>query len=400
MSKRSGRSASRPLRIGFDARLAGPKHAGIGRYSEQLLQRLLTQLTLADGDQAVQWVVFVHPDHGMIGLDELAAADHVEVRETTIRHYSWQEQSHWLRELNSAALDWLHVPHFNVPLLYRQPFSVTIHDLLWHKHRDPHATTLTPAVHAVKRVGYELVSESAIKRAKVVFVPSQFVKADVYRQTGRDLDVHVTPEGVGDPYRSVPLVQSGEEKRSRRKKERAPYFVYTGSLYPHKNVEVVLRALRLLPAFRLKVASARNVFTDRVMETARRFGVQHQIDWLGFVPDEELIRQYQGAVALVQPSLAEGFGLTGLEALAVGCPAVLSDIKVFREIFSESGWYFPRLDGKQLAETLLHLEKSPPKPALRRQWQQFARSYDWDHMAQQTWEEMSTAITKVTPLGP
>lgn len=355
------------LRIGFDGRLAGPLHAGIGRYSEELLKRVL--FSKFPG-HSVQWVVWVRPDHGMTWLEQRAAAENIQLRTTTISHYGLMEQTLWLRELYSTQLDLLHVPHFNVPLGYARPFVVTIHDLLWHSQRDSRATTLSPWMHMLKYAAYRVVSESAIQRARAILVPSQQVQKEIAQYTGRRNKVFVTYEGIPEVYRLAGLAKAKKE----------PFIVYTGSLYPHKNIEVVLRALQGMKDTRLKLVSTRSVFTEKTRERARALGVEDQLEFLGFVPDEELIRLYGRARALVQPSKSEGFGLTGLEAMAVGCPVIASSLPIFKEIYGEHAQYFDPDSPNELA---LALGREVSAQALK-EARSHALGYSWDKLAEET----------------
>lgn len=383
--------SARPIRIGFDARLAGSRHAGIGRYAEMLLRFLLTQVD-ALGKKSITWVIFVPTEHDMPWLEKLAEKkSHIELKRVSIRHYSLLEQLLWPKILWSAELDLLHIPHFNVPVFYFRPFTVTIHDLLWHQQRDPRATTLVPWMHRLKYGAYRLVSTLAIWRARYVFVPSKVVQKDVAQYTHRLANVVVTYEGVGEPYASASI----QEIQTRSQKSRGPYCVYTGSLYPHKNVGIVLRALRRLPRMKLYVASARSVFTDRFLEQATRIGVHNQVEWLGYVSDEELISLYQGATAVIQPSLSEGFGLTGLEALATGTPVVAANRPIFHEIYKECAEYFSPADAYELSAVLERLQENPPSASERRRFRRHALQFDWKKTGEQTWQKMEKFLLNV-----
>jgi len=367
--------AKQIIRIGFDARLAGAAHAGIGRYSEELLRELL-----ALSPKNVFWVVFMSVGDQ---LPWLKNRDNVEIRLSQVRHYSWQEQIIWLQQLYQAKLDLLYVPHFNVPLGYVRPFAITIHDLLWHTQRDARATTLSPLVYRMKYWGYRLVSWSAIKRARTIFAPTQFVADQIQKLIGKTAPIIVTSEGLAAEFQTVDAVE--KTKRASKKKERAPYVVYTGSLYPHKNVEVILRALQKMPEVRLKVITSRSVFVDAFRQTISDFKMEKQVEIFHQLTDDEVIDWYQSAVALIQPSLSEGFGLTGIEALATGCPIIVSNIPVFREVYHGEAQYFDPADAQELQILIEKLHKQRPSLDRRQQWQQFARLFSWKKAAQKTW---------------
>jgi glycosyltransferase involved in cell wall biosynthesis len=369
-----------PLRIGFDARLAGPSHTGIGRYGQELLTRFLKVKTLKN--HPVRWVVFVDAISDTSWLD-IREFPGVEFRRVQIPHYGLKEQTLWVKELLDAKLDLLYVPHFNVPVAYPGRYVMTLHDLLWHNQHDSRATTLPAWQYAFKRLAYKFVSEQAVRRACAVIVPTKAVAKDVKQLIHREKDVFVLSEGIPELYRKAKISTEKSDER---------YCVYTGNLYPHKNFITLLRALQLDGKMKLKVVGARSVFMDESKKTAQELGVEKQIEWLGFVSDDELIPLYQGAVALIQPSLAEGFGLTGLEALAVGCPIAVSEIPVFREVYGDRAHYFPALSAEALSSTWRVLVVDPPKKKERESYKEYALTFDWDNVSEKALEIFSKTL--------
>src|SRR5690606_31841366 len=97
--------------------------------------------------------------------------------------------------------DLFHFPHFNVPFLYRRPFVVTIHDLLWHEKIGFQATTLSPLKYLAKYFGYRAIINHAARHAKHILAPSQHVKSNL--QTTFNLDpaqITVTYEAATDTF--------------------------------------------------------------------------------------------------------------------------------------------------------------------------------------------------------
>jgi glycosyltransferase involved in cell wall biosynthesis len=373
------------FRLGFDARLAGIEHAGIGRYSEEILRELINftnKLPIK-----IKWVIFLADKNQLPWLKDIPQCEIVVV---PIKHYSLAEQLVLPWYFYHANLDCLHIPHFNVPWLYRKDTIVTIHDLLWHQQRDPRATTLAPWQYRLKYLAYRFVSRSAIKSAEVVLVPTQEVKKQIKQIVGRKNQVLVTSEGISQVFLSAPSV--GEQKRAAKTKERAPYVVYTGSLYPHKNVDVVLEALTKMEWLHLIVATSRSVFTQEFKKMVKQNGLADRVKILIGQNDQRLMAIYQNALALIQPSLAEGFGLTGLEALAVGLPVVVSDIPVFREVYQDKADFFNPYQPEDLVQKLQTLEQNPPSIKQLKLAQQWARSFTWKKAAAKTWQAYETVL--------
>jgi len=144
------------------------------------------------------------------------------------------------------------------------------------------------------------------------------------------------------------------------------YFLYVGNAYPHKNVEVLIRAAKL--------AGVRVVFVGKEDYFYTRLGIKPKT-----VTDTELSELYTHARALVFPSLMEGFGLPALEALTHNCPVIVSDIPVFHEILGRSAIYFDPSSAEDLAQVLERAaQKRPPVD------QSILKKYSWQKMAQET----------------
>ena len=79
---------------------------------------------------------------------------------------------------------------------------------------------------------------------------------------------------------------------------------------------------------------------------------------MGYIPDKDFVDIYSKALALVHPSLMEGFSLTGLEAMSLGCPVISSNSSCLPEIYQNSVLYFDPKDPKDLANQIIKLSKS------------------------------------------
>ena len=143
------------------------------------------------------------------------------------------------------------------------------------------------------------------------------------------------------------------------------FFLYVGGLSPHKNL------LRLIEAFsRLQDPSAQlvlvgdlgDVFHTHVPElraAVTRHGVDGRVMFPGFVPDADLAHFYSRALALVQPSLIEGFGLPPVEAMACGAPVLSSTAGSLPEVVGEAGRFFNPLDVNSLCAEMSLILNDP-----------------------------------------
>jgi len=366
------------MKILIDGRMYGLEHAGIGRYVEQLVKNLTILDTKND------YVILLRKRY----FDILKFPKNWKKVLANISHYSFLEQIQLPIIIYKERADLVHFPHFNIPILYFGKFVVTIHDLIKHTSKGKETTTRDPWLYWFKYLGYKLVFNQAIKRASKIIVPSEFVKEDLVKTYGLLKDkVVVTYEGVEDKLKETRQNAKILEKYGIKN----PFVIYTGSLYPHKNVERLVEAVVHLNniyhlSISLVVVCARNVFYERFKQKIREMKAENFVNLVGFVPDEDLAVLYNEAEAFVFPTLSEGFGLPGLEAMSSGCPVICSDIPVLREIYNDAAVYFDPLNVKEIAGRIKELMAfgSEEKKKLANKGFKQAKKYSWEKMAKET----------------
>lgn len=369
--------------IGIDARLAGSKHAGIGRYSENLIRRLVVLGAQKSKQVKIKFVLFFFDaNQAKEVLATVPDQSNFEIVITGIRHYGFREQLLLPKIYKQANLDLLYVPHWNVPIFYQGKLAITIHDLLWHEQKGTQATTLKPWQYFFKYLAYHLVSRQAVRKAKVIFVPADTIKQTIlhYYPFAKD-KVTVSKEGLAFNYELV--LKQNITPKQRIKKQ----LIYTGSLYPHKNLKLVIKCLGKMPKYKLLIVSSRNIFQDQIKALIARYKVKKQVIFLGFVPDKKLISLYQESMALVQPSFSEGFGLTGIEAMASHLPVLASDIPIFREVYQNAAIFFDPHSCDDFLQAVETLELSNRKKMVDLGIK-VASQYRFDQMAQEIFTKL------------
>lgn len=169
------------------------------------------------------------------------------------------------------------------------------------------------------------------------------------------------------------------------------YFLYVGNAYPHKNLKRLFEAMVALnenssEKIVLKVSSGKSAFTKRLEDLIKKLNAGEYIELLGFVPDEKLAEVYRNSVAFVFPSLSEGFGLPGIEAMQAGTLVLASDIPVFKEIYKDAAIYFNPLDFTSIQKSMqmaLEMPDTARKEKITYS-QKFVRRYSWEQMAKDT----------------
>lgn len=339
------------MRLVLDGRMLG--WTGIGRYT----RRLLEELPAAADD--VELVLLVHPaDHPQLPA---ALAARVTTVAVAARPHRPAEQTALPRVLGRLHADLVHFPHFSVPLAYRGRFVVTVHDLTLLRYpARPGHDPATEARRVVKQRVGRLTMRWAVQHAARVITPSRFTADDLQTTFGvPDERIVVVPNGVDAPpapdadVRPVPGVPAGR-----------PFVLYVGNCHPHKRVAVAVEAVARLadgghPDVRLVVTGPGGPWTDRLLDDLRGGGRDHLVHHTGVVTDAELAWLYDRAAVLVQPSEAEGFGLTGLEAMAHGLPVVAARASCLPEVYGDAAAWFAPGDAADLASRLAAVLDDP-----------------------------------------
>ncbi len=383
-------SSSKNITIGIDARLSGKEHAGIGRYIENLLIEL-QKFNKPD----INWVVFFHHQEQAVPiLKKVKNHSNLKIIYVPIRHYSFLEQTKLPKIIKNEKLDLLHVPHFNIPLLNRVPMVVTIHDLLWHQQIGPEVTTLSSWKYYLKYIAYRLVTTQALLRAKRIFVPTKSVQTDLLTlNSSLKNKIVVTPEGISESFEKQYQCLRNSKKLPQNNDSNS--LIYVGSLYPHKNIEVVFQALTKLKSYKLIIVCARNVFVERTRKRVAELNLHDQVEFTGYLSDDELVTAIQNSLALIQPSKSEGFGLTAIEAMAVGTPVIASNLPVFKEIYQQAPLFFDPDNSDELVKLIKKLKDLKTYQDHQAVGLKTAELYSWNKMAKSTLDTYLSALSKV-----
>ena len=232
------------------------------------------------------------------------------------------------------------------PLLYFKPFITLTHDLVMLKFA--RAGRLPEWLHRLRMRGYRLLLWDAHRRAKHVIVPTEYVADAVNKYhlfTNRKTSVMYEATEPPLPGQAIAPPDFPQE-----------FIMYTGSTFPHKNIDRLIMAFELLaeqhPELRLVLVGKREYHSNKLERWAKKFPFYDRIVFTGFIPDEELKWYYQNARAYVFPSLNEGFGLPGLEAMAHGCPVVSSNASCLPEVNGDGAHYFDPENVQEMAQKI------------------------------------------------
>ena len=248
---------------------------------------------------------------------------------------------------------------------------------------------------------YRFMTPLAVKTSQHILTVSEFSKSEilgfypflkperisvVYNAIDRQLFKPITSpdpsqggECLTDSNSASPSSPSG------RPGEVAPFVLCVSSIDPRKNFARLIEACQGLTGAKLYIVGKYNrVFSQQMqLDTT-----SDHIQFLGRVSDDELVRLYNQAACFVFPSLYEGFGLPPLEAMACGCPVLVSDIPVEREVCGDAALYFNPLDPHDILHTITQYlnDADVIKETMRQK--------GFDNITRFSWEKSAEALIK------
>ncbi len=367
------------MKIGIDARFFGPEGTGIGRYLENLLKNL------EEIDKENEYYIFLKDSNYPLYNPK---NKNFQKFKADAHWYSVKEQIIMPAALKSKNLDLVHFPHFNIPLLYNGKFVVTIHDLTKTLFGDRAAVKKAAPILLTKQAVYSFTINQALRRAKKIIVPSNFVKKEICRVFNTDeAKIEVVAEAADDFKLRLEEVSEGKKKEILGKYAiKENFILFIGNSYPYKNLERLIEALvQIRKDTQLVCVSKRDYWMERLIEKAEELNLKDRLVVTGFVPDEELVVLLQTAKLLTFPSLSEGFGLPGLEAMNLGCPVVAANASSLPEIYSDAAIYFDPNSAQDIAEKINKvLTDKKLSQQLREKGLEQVKKFSWRKTAQQT----------------
>jgi len=372
------------MRIGIDARFYGSLAKGLGRYTSELIAQL------EKIDRRNEYVVLLRREN-WDQYEPQAPNFRKELAE--YQWYTWREQLLYPQLLRRLNLDLVHFPHFNVPLLYRKPFVVTVHDLILLQHPTTRASTLSPLLYKLKFLAYSWVISSALKRARAILTVSKTSREEIRKQFpfAERKQIVVTYGACASRFLGTGEATDTEPKQPAVSPE-GPYMLYVGNAYPHKNLDRLIESFRLFrkrghQKWHLFLVGAPDYFYERLQEEAREKKLLDGVTFFGQATDDELAVMYREAQFYIFPSLCEGFGLPPLEAMCAGLPVASSNESCLPEVLGQAAHFFDPHDPKKIAEAMSRMaDDQDLRAMLIAKGSAHAKRFDWKTVASKTLE--------------
>lgn len=345
-------------------------------------------------DKLIGYLAKLEPEIEIIVLTKAPRLDYLKtlapsfkIIESNYKEFTFSEQLGLLRQINYLKPDLVHFTMTQQPVLYSGKIVTTIHDLTTARFYNPTKNWL---VFKLKQAVYRLVIKKVAKKSAKIITASQFVKDDIAGYTGVNKNKIVITYEAADKISDTP--------EPIKKLDGSEFIVYVGRALPHKNLERLVQAHQ----------KVRQTHPELLLVLAGKFDASYRrlkgyvnknkaggVVFTDFISDASLRWLYENTRAYVFPSLSEGFGLPGLEAMVHGAPVVSSSATCLPEIYGDAAVYFDPLDIEAMAVKITQvLGDKELAEDLAKKGRAQAVKYSWQKMAAQTLDIYKKILNK------
>jgi glycosyltransferase involved in cell wall biosynthesis len=290
------------------------------------------------------------------------------------------------------GVDLVHSLASTAPARGRFRRVVTVHDLIYARYPEAHS--------GFRDIGMRVLVPLAVRRSHRVIAISQSTRSDLVQLLkAPTTKIDVVPQGLGTSAHTAAL--AGHDTRTRFQLGERRILLGLSAKRPHKNLLALIDALALIPSERrpLLVLPGYPTWHERQLrERASSAGVETDVRFLGWLPDEQVEGLWGVADAFVYPSLYEGFGLPVLEAMARGVPVACSNASSLPEVAGDAALLFDPRAPRAIADALERLlGDSVEAERLRSAGLERASAFTWERTARMTLDSYALAMRAGKP---
>lgn len=311
------------MRIGIDCRIIDKWPSGMGRYAVNLVQHL------ARMDLENEYIIFTNHSDSISKF--IVGAENFRLRLLRSSTFSVWEQVELPVAIRKEGLDIFHSLSFCMSIIQPCLSIMTIYDLIHLLFPRNYSRSLS--------LYYKTIVAHCVRKVDRIMTVSYSSKRDIVNLLNVPEDkisvIYGAPDEQFKPTGDI-YIRNRLDKIYGISK---PYVLYVGNMRPHKNLMGLLKAFYRCRQkgldFMLVICGERMYSYRELYRRAVGLDMEKEVVFTGVVPDEDLVMLYNGAGALVLPSLYEGFGLPPLEAMVCGTPVIASRTASLSEVLRD-----------------------------------------------------------------
>lgn len=359
----------------INGRFLTQKITGVQRYAMELLTQLdnLIKTHYLKNEINFQILVPRGTDVNKLKLKNIT------VKEVGIlKGHAWEQL-----ELPFYVRNRLLVNFCNVAPMFKKNQIVTIHDAA--VYANPFNFSF------IFRTWYKIVYKNISKYSKKIITVSTFSKKELIKYCKvNESKVKVIYEGK----EHFLIKNRDSEILNKYKLVPKSYILAVSSLNPNKNFKAVINAFKKLESEKIKFVIAGGT-NPRIFNNKLDLSFYKNVVHVGYISDEELKELYENAFCFIYPSFYEGFGLPPLEAMACGCPVIVSNAASLPEVCGDAALYVDPYSPEDIAEKIkLLLSDDKLREELRRKGLERAKMFSWEKCVEETIKVIEEVLAK------
>lgn len=320
------------MKLGIDIRWMVDNHRGMGRFAEFLIKPVKDKIiAFAPSNINCKNYNVVKKGHSF---------------------FPWWEQCILPFLSKTEKIDYIILPYNTGPIFGggKTKKIVVIHDLIFMRSKDELPLSIS-LYQILGRYYRRFVVPKVAKKADVIITVSEYTKSELIEKLNiPENKITVIPNSISDkwfgPYSEL--------------SERKPYLFTVAGEAPSKNVPKLIEAFSIAKEnldknIILRIAGIKKVHHPEFIEIAKKFKIDRDIEFLGFISDQELQLQYKEARVFIFSSLFEGFGIPLLEAMASGTPVCCSNSTSLPEVVGDTALLFNPYDANDISKSITSL---------------------------------------------
>lgn len=315
----------------IDGRMIEKELHGIGRYTYELVRRLVKEenvnIKLLTNNETIS--------------KEILGENNIEYIRIKSKFLSPFEVFELPIVINKYSKDHIfHSPSFSASPFIKNKSVITIHDLNHLK--------LPQYYSKFHKYYYKFIVRPFSLKCEKILTVSNFSKMEIVEWLKcSPNNVVVTYNGIDKKFKKIDNVKELEHIKN---KYSLPdkFILYVGNLKPHKDVKTLIKSIEGLN-LNLVISGKSNELIDRTIEVS---DLKEYVKFIGYIDDNDLPKIYNLADLFVFPSLYEGFGLPPLEAMASGCPTIVSSAACLQEVVGDNKFVFKMEDYEELSKKI------------------------------------------------
>jgi glycosyltransferase involved in cell wall biosynthesis len=371
------------MKIGIDARIIFRR--GVGRYISNLIKNLLTI------DKENKYYIYLSENSVLYEYFDFKNCFFKRLNTSNGFLY---EQFYLPEAAKKDGVDILHCTDNTIPFLfsfYKGKIIVTIHDTMYV--RDLKSSISNPTIKQIAIDRYKKIGVPAsAKKADMIITVSGYSKSDIIKNLKIDeKKIRVINEGVEKKFKVVNnknAITRIMQKYSITK----PYILTSGASDIRKNTIRAIEAFNIFNnlteyKYQFVITSIRpkELETTNIVQKIRELNLEKYVVLTGYVPDDDLVMLYNGALFFLFPSIWEGFGLQVLEAFSCGLPVIASKNTSIIEVSEDAALYIDPFSVEDIVRGMMEMEKSESKRQMFiEKGLKQAEKFSWETAAKET----------------